>query len=69
MNLKITLKAARINSNLPQKEAAAQLGVSNRTLGNWENGKTVVPADKIEAICNLYKMHYDNLIFLPKRSL
>ena len=67
--LRISLKAARINSNLPQKVAAQKLGVSNRTLGNWENGKSVVPADKIDAICALYKLNYDNLIFLPKRSL
>lgn len=67
--LKITLRAARVNANLQQKTAAAKLGVSNRTLGNWENGKTQVPANKIAAICELYQLHYDNLIFLPNRSL
>lgn len=67
--VKLSLKAARVNANLQQKEAAARLGISNRTLGKWENGKTVVPADKIVAICNLYKLHYDNINFLPARSL
>lgn len=65
----ISLKAARVNSDMSQKEAATKLGVSNKTLCNWEKGKTIVPADKIPAICELYKMHYDNIIFLPKRSL
>ena len=33
---KMTLKAARVNVDLSQKEAATALGVSNKTLGNGE---------------------------------
>ena len=66
---KISLEAARRNANLSQKDAAKSLNVSNKTLSNWENGKTFPPADKIDALCDLYKMSYDDINFLPTNSL
>ena len=67
--VKITIKAARVNVGLSQKEAASCLGVSKKTLGSWENGITFPPADKIPAICDLYGVPYDHLNFLPSNSL
>lgn len=67
--LRITLKAARINANLSQKEAAEQLHISNKTLCNWENGISYPDAEQIAALCKLYGVHYDNIIFLPSDSL
>ena len=69
MLLKITIRAARVNSGYSQNEAAIRLGVSNKTLGNWENGITFPPADKIPLICELYGVSFDNLNFLPNDSL
>lgn len=67
--VKISMKAARVNAGLSQKEVADRLGVSNKTIGNWENGITYPPADKIPEICELYGLSYDNLNFLPSDSL
>lgn len=67
--VKISIKAARVNVGLSQKTAAYRLGVSNKTLGHWENGITFPPADKIPAICELYGVTYDQLNFLPNDSL
>ena len=67
--LKITLKAARVNVGLSQKEAAEKLCVSNKTLCNWESGLSYPDAEKINALCKLYGVHYDNIIFLPSNSL
>lgn len=67
--VKISIRAARVNVGLSQKDAADHLGVSNKTLGNWENGITFPPADKIPVICELYGVSYDNLNFLPSDSL
>lgn len=67
--VKMSIRAARVNKGYSQKEAADRLGVSNKTLGNWENGITFPPADKILAICELYGVSYDNLNFLPNDSL
>jgi transcriptional regulator with XRE-family HTH domain len=67
--LKISLEAARVNANLSQKEAAKELNVSNKTISNWENGKSFPSAEKIDALCKLYNVSYDNIIFLPNNSL
>ena len=66
---KITLKAARINAGLTQKEVANKLNISNRTLGKWENGLSFPKATMIDQLCDLYKISYDNLSFLPNNSL
>ena len=67
--VKITLKAARVNKGLSQKAAANVLGVSNTTLCSWEKGSTTPTADKIPAICELYGIPYDQLIFLPDNPI
>lgn len=67
--VKITLEAARVNARLTQKEAAERLGISNVTLGNWENGITFPNAQQIDKICELYGVSYDNLNFLPNDPL
>ena len=60
----ITLKAARINKNLTQKEAAERIEVSKDTVGNWERGKSYPSANQIKKIEEVYGIHYDNIIFL-----
>ena len=67
--LKISLKAARVNAGLSQKEVVNTLNISNKTLTNWENGKSFPNAEKINALCNLYGLSYDNINFLPNNSL
>lgn len=62
----LTLKAARINVNLTQNQAAKLLNVSNDIISNWERGKTLPNAEQIRKIVDLYKVPYENLIFLPK---
>lgn len=66
---KITLEAARVNAGYTQKEAAEQMHISNKTLQNWESGKSYPNADKIAEICSLYDIPYDAINFLPNRSL
>lgn len=66
--VKMTMKAARVNANLTQREAAQALGVDRKTIGSWENGITKPKADKIDEICSLYNVSYDMLIFLPTKN-
>jgi len=66
---KMTLKAARVNAGYTQKASAKELGVSNKTLGDWENGRAYPKVDKVEALCSLYGVTYDDLIFLTSNSL
>lgn len=61
---KISLKAARVNTGLSQKEAANKLGISNKTLCSWENGKTFPDQPMIEKVCTLYGVTYDMIDFI-----
>lgn len=60
----MTLKAARININLKQEEAAKKLGITQDTLSNWENGKTFPNVPQIKKIEELYGLPYSEIIFL-----
>lgn len=62
---KITLKAARVNCNLLQTDVAAKLGVSAKTVGNWETGASHPRAAQLVELCALYGVSLDDLI-LPK---
>jgi len=63
--LVITLKAARVNKNLTQAEAAKLLGISKDSLWNYENGRSFPDVRVIKKMEEVYELSYDNLIFLP----
>lgn len=67
--MQITLKAARTNASLTQKEAAERIGVTVDTIGNWERGKSFPDALNIKRIEEVYSVRYDDLIFLPDNTL
>lgn len=69
MNLQITLKAARMNVNLTQSEAAEKIGVTVDTIGNWERAKSFPNALQIRRIEEVYGIPYNDLIFLPNKTL
>ncbi len=60
---KISLAAARVNAGYSQKGASEKLGVSNKTLCSWENGRTFPDQPMIEKICALYSVSYDFIKF------
>ncbi len=60
---KISLKAARVNAQLSQQEAADRIGVAVSTLRNWEAGKTYPKQPQIEKLCDVYGISFDILFF------
>ena len=62
---KITLSAARVNAGYSQKAAAELLNISNKTLCNWEKGKSFPDQPMIEKLCSLYGVTYDMINFAP----
>jgi len=62
---KITLRAARINKDLLQTDVAEKLGVSSKTVGNWESGRTPIRAPILVRLCELYGVELSDII-LPK---
>lgn len=62
--MKVTLRAARINADMTQEDAAKLMNVSVRTIANWEKGTTQPRFDQVAKLCQLYCVDIDN-IFLP----
>ena len=62
----ITLKAARVNKNLTQEEAAKLLGISKDSLWNYENGRSFPDVRVVKKMEEVYGLSYDNLIFLQR---
>ena len=62
--MKISLKAARVNAGYTLVQAAKLLCINKETLSNYENGKTFPNTNMITKIQDLYKISYDNIIFL-----
>ena len=61
--IKITLKAARVNSGLSQKEAAKRLGISESALYKWESGKNKPNTKYLDKIQKVFKMPIEYIIF------
>ena len=60
----ITLKAARVNKGLTQKEAAKQLKINVSTLVSYESGKSFPSVEVINRIEQLYGLTYNDINFL-----
>ncbi|MRC31800.1 helix-turn-helix domain-containing protein [Bacillus thuringiensis] len=57
----ITLKAARVNAELRQEEAAKLLDVTGKTLRNYEQGITAIPGHVLKKASIVYKIPSDNI--------
>lgn len=64
--MKIKLKALRINKDMSQAQAAEALGITVRTLQNWESYTTSPTAMQLVKLSELYGCGLDN-IFLPDK--
>jgi len=64
----MTLKAARINKDFTQREVAEKIGITRKTLSSWEKGTCIPRIDRLEALCALYDVKYDDIIFLHKNN-
>ena len=60
---RITLKAARVNADLSQQEAAKRLGISKATLHNYEAGNTVPDILMSRKIEDVYGFPIDYIFF------
>lgn len=58
----ISIRAARVNKELTQKEAARKIGISEKTLRNWERGKAMPRADKFSVLCQIYGISFSDSI-------
>ena len=59
--MRISIAAARVNKKLTQEQFAKEVGVSKSTVQKWEKGKSKPSFEKIEPICNVLEMSYDDI--------
>lgn len=64
----MSLKAARINKNLTQREAALLIGVSVPTMANYEKGASFPDVPIIMKIEKVYGLPYSEINFFPKKG-
>ena len=62
--MQITLKAARINAGILQKDAADMVKVPVSTLCRWENDSRKIPTRPFLELCRIYEVD-PYAIFLP----
>ena len=59
--MKITLRAARHNKKQLQTDLAIACGVSRKTNGAWESGSSMPTPDKIDILCRVLGVSYDDI--------
>lgn len=64
----ITLKAARVNAGLGQREAAKRIGISISTLRNYEWGKTAPDVLLLQRIGEVYRFPPNSIFFARNRT-
>ncbi len=52
---KISLKALRVDMDMTQEDAAKELGITVRTLQNWESGETFPTVKQLMQLCEVYQ--------------
>jgi transcriptional regulator with XRE-family HTH domain len=61
------IEAERIKHGLSKNDLAAKLGVSKRTMQNWQGGKTVMPLSKLLALSKVFDCSIDYLLGLTDK--
>jgi len=54
--IQITLEAARVNAKLKQEEAAKKLGITAKTLSNYERGISAIPGYVFKKAAKVYRI-------------
>ena len=62
--IKISIKAARVNAGLSQDEASEKLNINRKTLINYEQGKHIPQWNTVLKMVELYGVPVENLVFL-----
>ena len=64
MTIKLTLKAARVNAGLTEKQLANLMGISESTMIKWEksNGKDMKLAD-FRKLCKILEVNPNDIFF------
>ncbi len=62
-NVKLLLRAARINNGMSQKKAASSLGVHYQTLASWEKDSSDLSRSKMLLMEKIYSIPLEYIFF------
>ncbi len=62
------IKFFRENNELTQKEIAKMLKTSQSNYSRWENNKELIPLEKLNMFCNLFKTNMDYVLGITKNN-
>lgn len=62
------IEAERIKHGMSRDELACILGVSRRTICNWQSGATELPLSKLLTLADLFQCSTDYLLGLETRD-
>lgn len=65
----MTLKACRINANLRIQEVAKKVGKTERTIKNWESGRSIPNGLDLKKLALLYQMPIEQIFLGDKFAL
>ncbi|WAA10810.1 helix-turn-helix domain-containing protein [Fervidibacillus albus] len=57
----ISLAAARVNAGLKQEDAAKKIGITAKTLRNYEKGITSIPSHILRKAAKVYGIHEERI--------
>lgn len=58
----------RNEKNMTQQQLAGKLGVTDRAISNWENGRRLPDISLIKELCSIFGITIDELIYCKKRE-
>jgi transcriptional regulator with XRE-family HTH domain len=56
------LRTHRMNRDLSLEDVAVRIGVTKKTVANYETGATKIPLDTVKQLCAIYGMDFDEFI-------
>jgi len=61
-NLKLVMRAARVNSNKSLSDMSVAMGVSKATISRWERGQIPIPEEAFDMYCNICNVNKDDVV-------
>ena len=61
--MKVTMKSARVNAGLKQKEVCSRMGICENTLIDWEKGRKIPRVDEFQKFCEIVNCNMDDITF------
>lgn len=69
VRLPISIKAARVNAGLSQKEVADNLDMSVQTYGEYENHKRVFRVDTAVKFSKIVELPFNGILFFDETTV